>query len=204
MTPGSLVRPILITLLVAASVATANDSYQTHCAHCHGVAGQGNHALRAPNLTLQSESYIKRQLQGFKEGWRKGDDKYAQSMMTAIAMLDAANLDGATRAIEALPDTLNLPVATNSGNKARGKDLYIAYCSACHGTNATGNDALGAPNLLGLSSDYLNRQYLQFAEGKRGAHPNDRYGQQMARLTRAVKDPQLIDDISTYVASLAE
>ena len=91
-----------------------------------------------------------------------------------------------------------------AGNKERGKDLYNAYCSACHGTDGIGNDALGAPNLLGLSQNYLSRQYLHFAEGRRGSHPDDRYGQQMARLAKALKDPQLIDDVSTYVAALAE
>ena len=34
-----------------------------------------------------------------------------------------------------------------------------------------GNDALGAPNLLGLSQNYLSRQYLHFAEGDVAATP---------------------------------
>lgn len=204
MIPQTLVRAVLVILLMATSSVTADDSYQTHCAHCHGATGQGNETLGAPNLTLLSEHYIKRQLQGFKEGWREGNDHYTQSMKAAVSVLDSATLDRAITAIDALPDTRAVPPATHSGNKARGKDLYTAYCSACHGTSAIGNDALGAPNLVGLSGNYLSRQYLHFVEGRRGAHPSDRYGQQMARLTRALKDPQLIDDISTYVASLAE
>jgi cytochrome c553 len=94
--------------------------------------------------------------------------------------------------------------APRNGDVARGKDLYTAYCGACHRTGANGNDALGAPNLLGLSSDYLTRQYGEFATGKRGTHPNDKYGQQMARLSKALKDPQLIDDVTAYVVSIAE
>jgi len=187
-----------------AAAATAEDSYQVHCAQCHGIAGQGNNALGAPNLTRLSAAYIQRQLEGFRAGWRASDDSYTQTMMAAIASLDTSVIASATSAIDALPDTNQTAGAIHAGNKARGKDLYNAYCSACHGTKALGNDALGAPNLLGLSQDYLTRQYRHFAEGRRGGHSDDRYGQQMARLARALKDPQLIDDVSTYVASLAE
>lgn len=204
MTRKPLLRIVLIALLLMTTSAAANDSYQTHCAQCHGASGQGNDALGAPNLTRLSAAYIQRQLEGFRTGWRQSDDSYTQTMIAAIASLDAPVLASATSAIDAFPDINGTGGATQTGNTARGKDLYNAYCSACHGTNAIGNDALGAPNLLGLSQNYLRRQYLHFAEGRRGGHPDDRYGQQMARLAKALGDPQLIDDVSTYVASLAE
>ena len=191
-------------LLLITTSAAANESYQIHCAQCHGASGQGNDALGAPNLTQLSAAYIQRQLEGFRAGWRQSDDSYTQTMIAAIASLDASVVASATSAIDAFPDINGTGGATQTGNTTRGKDLYNAYCSACHGTTAIGNDALGAPNLLGLSQNYLSRQYLHFAEGRRGGHPDDRYGQQMARLAKALKDPQLIDDVSTYVASLAE
>jgi cytochrome c553 len=194
MTRLPLLRIAFIALLLITTSATANESYQTHCAQCHGASGQGNNALGAPNLTRLSAAYIQRQLEGFRAGWRQSDDSYTQTMIAAIASLDAPVLADINRTAGAI----------HTGNTARGKDLYNAYCSACHGTTAIGNDALGAPNLLGLSQNYLSRQYLHFAEGRRGGHPDDRYGQQMARLAKALKDPQLIDDVSTYVASLAE
>ena len=204
MTSSSLLRAALAALLLATMPAAAGDSYQTHCAQCHGAEAQGNEVLGAPNLSLLSEQYIKRQLQGFKEGWRSSDDSDTQSMIAAIAPLDAPTLASATTAIAVLPDSSAAAPSAQVGDKARGRDLYTAYCGACHGTNAVGNDALGAPNLLGLSGDYLKRQYLHFAESRRGAHPDDRYGQQMARLSKALKDPQLIDDVTAYVVSLAE
>ena len=82
--------------------------------------------------------------------------------------------------------------------------MYTAYCGACHGTNAGGNDALGAPSLLGLDADYLARQYRHFSEGRRGFHADDRHGKQMNRLSRSLKDPSLIDDVSAYVAQLSQ
>jgi cytochrome c553 len=194
----------MMTLVAATMPATADDSYQTHSAHCHGATGEGNDTLGAPNLTRLSESYIERQLQGFKKDWRSKDNHYTQSMTAAIASLDTPTLKSATTAISRLPDGKVMSQAAKNGDVARGKDLYTAYCGACHGTRANGNDALGAPNLLGLSSDYLTRQYREFAKGKRGTHPNDKYGQQMARLSKALKDPQLIDDVTAYVVSIAE
>ena len=204
MSLNNLLSAALMTLVAAAMPATADDSYQTHCAHCHGATGEGNDTLGAPNLTRLSESYIERQLQGFKKDWRSKDNHYTQSMTAAIASLDTPTLKSATTAISRLPDGKVMSQAAKNGDVARGKDLYTAYCGACHGTRANGNDALGAPNLLGLSSDYLTRQYREFAKGKRGTHPNDKYGQQMARLSKALKDPQLIDDVTAYVVSIAE
>jgi len=204
MSLNNLLCAALMTLVAATMPATADDSYQTHCAHCHGATGEGNDTLGAPNLTRLSESYIERQLQGFKKDWRSKDNHYTQSMTAAIASLDTPTLKSATTAISRLPDGKVMSQAAKNGDVARGKDLYTAYCGACHGTRANGNDALGAPNLLGLSSDYLTRQYREFAKGKRGTHPNDKYGQQMARLSKALKDPQLIDDVTAYVVSIAE
>ena len=204
MSLNNLLSAALMTLVAATMPATADDSYQTHCAHCHGATGDGNDTLGAPNLTRLSESYIERQLQGFKKDWRSKDNHYTQSMTAAIASLDTPTLKSATTAISRLPDGKVMSQAAKNGDVARGKDLYTAYCGACHGTRANGNDALGAPNLLGLSSDYLTRQYREFAKGKRGTHPNDKYGQQMARLSKALKDPQLIDDVTAYVVSIAE
>ena len=103
MSLNNLLCAALMTLVAATMPATADDSYQTHCAHCHGATGEGNDTLGAPNLTHLSESYIKRQLQGFKEGWRSRDNHYTQSMTDAIASLDISTLSSATTAISRLP-----------------------------------------------------------------------------------------------------
>ena len=194
-----------VSIALSAGVL-ADNAYQTHCASCHGVAGAGSPSLGAPNLTLFSSAYLKRQLQGFQQGWRDTSDPYTQSMSAAINNLDAIVLDEAVRAIHQLPDqrkTPSPPAKHAAGDTDRGKDLYTAYCGACHGTKAGGNDALGAPNLLGLEAAYLKRQYRHFSEGRRGFHATDRYGKQMNRLSRSLKDPSLIDDVSAYVAQLS-
>jgi len=196
----------LLLAISALSVSSlADDAYQTHCASCHGASGAGNPSLGAPNLTLFSNAYLERQLRGFQEGWRDTTDPYTQTMSAAVGALDAGVVAKALLAIDQLPDLRKISVAKPAaGNADRGADLYTAYCSACHGTNAGGNDALGAPTLLGLDARYLARQYRHFSEGRRGFHADDRYGKQMNRLSRSLKDPSLIDDVSAYVAQLSQ
>lgn len=196
----------LLLAISALSVSSlADDAYQIHCASCHGASGAGNPSLGAPNLTLFSNAYLERQLRGFQEGWRDTTDPYTQTMSAAVGALDAGVVAKALLAIDQLPDLRKISVAKPAaGNADRGADLYTAYCSACHGTNAGGNDALGAPTLLGLDARYLARQYRHFSEGRRGFHADDRYGKQMNRLSRSLKDPSLIDDVSAYVAQLSQ
>jgi cytochrome c553 len=196
----------LILAISALSVSSlADDAYQTHCASCHGASGAGNPSVGAPNLTLFSNAYLERQLRGFQEGWRDTTDPYTQTMSAAVGALDAGVVAEALLAIDQLPDLRKISVAKSAaGNEDRGADLYTAYCGACHGTNAGGNDALGAPTLLGLNARYLARQYRHFSEGRRGFHADDRYGKQMNRLSRSLKDPSLIDDVSAYVAQLSQ
>jgi cytochrome c553 len=196
----------LLLAISALSVSSlADDAYQTHCASCHGASGAGNPSVGAPNLTLFSNAYLERQLRGFQEGWRDTTDPYTHAMSAAVGALDAGLVAEALLAIDQLPDLRKISVAKPAaGNADRGTDLYTAYCGACHGTNAGGNDALGAPTLLGLDAHYLARQYRHFSEGRRGFHADDRYGKQMNRLSRSLKDPSLIDDVSAYVAKLSQ
>ena len=205
MTLSQKLAALLLAISALSAPSLADDAYQTHCASCHEATGTGNPSLGAPNLTLFSSAYLQRQLRGFREGWRDTTDPYTQTMSAAIGALDAGVVAEALLAIDQLPDSREISVAkAAAGDTDRGADLYTAYCGACHGTNAGGNDALGAPSLLGLDADYLARQYRHFSEGRRGLHADDRYGKQMNRLSRSLNDPSLIDDVSAYVAQLSQ
>ena len=93
------------------------------------------------------------------------------------------------------------PPATIKGDADRGKDYYVNICSACHGGNALGNDALGAPALAGVNDWYLKSSYQSYLDGIRGTHPDDVYGAQMARLAPALANPDDINDVIAYIAS---
>ena len=177
--------------------------WQGQCAACHGAAGEGNRGLGAPALTQLSAGYITRQLIHFVSGIRGAhpDDDAGKRMALSVANLAEADI-----AVLAVLITTQLPPAqplsTLKGNAARGKDYYTNICSACHGGNAQGNDALGAPALAGMNDWYLKSSYESYLEGHRGAHPDDFYGAQMARLAPALANGDDINDVIAHIATL--
>ena len=60
-----------------------------------------------------------------------------------------------------------------SANPANGKVIFtqgkgdVPACLSCHGENALGNDAMGAPRLANIGYVYIVKQLTNFAEDKR-------------------------------------
>ncbi|WP_196140376.1 c-type cytochrome [Aliikangiella sp. G2MR2-5] len=56
--------------------------YLSNCAACHSNNAAGNQALNSPSLLVQSESYLIRQLEHFRQGIRGSDanDKFGRQM----------------------------------------------------------------------------------------------------------------------------
>lgn len=110
--------------------------FQTYCVQCHGSDARG--AKGFPNLTDSDWLYggtpqiIKTTIDGGRQG-----------QMPAF---------GAAFGEEKVKDAANY-VMSLSGKKhdadraARGKETFAAVCSACHGPDGKGNQAVGAPNL---------------------------------------------------------
>ena len=108
-----------------------------NCAACHGMEGRGNQNIGAPDLTDQDSLY--------------GND--AQTLLTSI-------LDGRHGTMPPMGGSLDSPGITNLANyvlslsgashsptKAAAGAASFTVCAACHGADAKGNPALGAPNL---------------------------------------------------------
>jgi len=74
--------------------AGAGQALYAVCAGCHGPDGSGMEAMNAPNLTLQQDWYVVRQLSNFKSGVRgsHADDMFGKQMapMAQILADDAA------------------------------------------------------------------------------------------------------------------
>ena len=177
--------------------------WQGQCAACHGAAGEGNKALGAPGLTQLSADYIARQLNHFVSGVRgaAAGDNAGKRMALSVANLSEADIPNLAQLITTeLPRALS--TATLRGDAARGEDYYINICSACHGGNAQGNDALGAPTLAGVNDWYLKSSYESYLDGLRGTHPDDFYGAQMARLASAFSDGDAINDVIAFIAAM--
>ena len=177
--------------------------WQSRCASCHGGAGEGNAALKAPALTQLSKWYLSRQLNHFISGVRGAhpEDTLGQQMAAGMVGIAESDIDPlATLISEQLPAYRPAPSA--EGDVNRGKDYYTNLCSACHGGDALGNEALGAPALGGQNDWYLAQQYEGFLKGWRGTHPDDRYGAQMARLAPALSANDQVADVIRYIGSL--
>ncbi|HET7763981.1 MAG TPA: cytochrome-c oxidase, cbb3-type subunit III [Burkholderiales bacterium] len=116
--------------------AVGQKLFLNHCAQCHGSDAAGGKGF--PNLT--------------DHDWLYGGEPET---------IKASIMNGRNGVMPALGPTLGEPgvldaanyVLSLSGAKhdperaARGKQTFSTICSACHGPDAKGNQALGAPNL---------------------------------------------------------
>jgi cytochrome c553 len=72
---------------------------------------------------------------------------------------------------------------------------------SCHGADARGNDALGAPDLLFQDPTYLARQLRNYRDGKRGGPQAHGLAQAMATMVTGYSDAD-VDDVVSYIGSL--
>lgn len=173
------------------------------CAACHGAQGEGNLALDSPKLTGQSDWYINRQLQNFKQGYRGAhkDDLFGAQMAPMAAILaDDAAIRDVTAYIGTFPHGDSDQSIT--GDLDRGKQLFTT-CGTCHGKTGQGNYATNSPRLNGQEDWYIKRQLINFKEGIRGAHPGDLFGPQMASMSRMLRSDDDINDVIAYINSLS-
>lgn len=82
-----------------------------------------------------------------------------------------------------------------------GRLLY-GVCSACHGPNGEGLQALNGPRIAGQQAWYTERQLQNFKSGARGSDPRDVYGQQMAPMAQTLTTDKAIKDVAAYIESL--
>lgn len=90
---------------------------------------------------------------------------------------------------------------TRAADSREGKSLFTA-CQACHGVRGEGNKALNAPSLVNQNSWYLKRQLLAYKAGRRGNHPEDVYGRQMAAIAATIADEAAMDALVAYIDTL--
>ena len=186
----------------SAAMAAASGAYRT-CAACHGATGLGNRALQAPSLVNLDEDYLRRQVVNFRDGvrGRHPKDQWGQQMSDQAALLrDEASVEAVVLQIARFEN--EAPAPTFEADLEKGKDLYGATCGSCHGPDASGNALLNAPSLRGIDDWYLVRQYENFRDGIRGAHEEDKFGQQMLLMGQVLKSDDDIEAVSAWIASL--
>lgn len=193
--------------LAGAAPAQAQDAVRGRqlfqlCATCHGTSGEGNVRFNAPVIAGLPAWYVVRQLTNFKQGIRA----YRAEDATGLQMKPMARslvTDADVRAVAAYVAGLKaaVPPPTLKGDPARGQAAY-ATCLACHGPQARGNEALGAPALPQQADWYLVAQLRKFKQGLRGTHPKDVTGAQMRAMSMTLPDEQAMADVVAYIRSL--
>jgi len=84
---------------------------------------------------------------------------------------------------------------------ARGEDLF-RLCAVCHGEDAGGQQAIGAPAIAGMPQWYLEAQLKQFRDGNRGTHFDDTMGMRMRPMARSLAREGDVEAVAAYVAAM--
>lgn len=97
------------------------------------------------------------------------------------------------------------PEVWNWPSNNDGIPLYQRHCASCHGENAEGDAALGAPTLANLDQWYIQIQLQKFLTGLRGTHFKDADGITMRTALDFIPMDQTqptISFLSHYLGSL--
>mgnify|MGYP005992495893 CR=1 FL=1 len=177
--------------------------YTGQCVVCHGAKGEGSLALSGPALAGQSEAYIARQLNNFKSGLRGKAEGDALGMQMAAISAGLSDQDqvAVSQYLAQLP-MVSVKSDAAAADLKQGEKLYQSYCGSCHGSDASGNDALNSPNLRLLSAPFLAAQYAKFLNGQRGYEKADKFGRQMSMMARAMAEPADLEAVIAYIHSL--
>jgi len=110
--------------------------FANNCAVCHGADGGGNYGF--PNLTDTDWLY----------GGSTEQIKQTITHGRAGSMPAWGPVIGEENVIAVAEYVMSLSGMEHDAGKAtQGKDVFSGSCAACHGADATGNHAMGAPNL---------------------------------------------------------
>jgi cytochrome c553 len=193
------------------------------CTFCHGDSLQGNDRRDGPALAGLEAWYLELQMQNYRKGIRGNvaedvpgqvmyfsrgmlrNDETIKSLAEHISTLEPGK-PMAPNGIGERPYLWDSPYAgldpSISGDADDGQKTYSTVCTACHGPDGQGIEALGSANLTYLSEVYLARQLMYFRDGIRGSHPDDTRGQQMAAIAKTLTDDQSIADVVAYISGL--
>jgi cbb3-type cytochrome c oxidase subunit III len=139
------------------------------CNRCHGAEGQGNNAenIKAPLIAGMPAWYVQKQLEGFRAGLRgkHPNDDPGMRMRPMARTLNEADLPAISAYVAKLPAQTAAPTLEGA-DAVKGKAAF-AMCQGCHGADAKGMQAMGAPALAGQSDWYLFTQLHNIKAGVR-------------------------------------
>jgi cytochrome c oxidase subunit 2 len=200
---SALVVGLLFNSYSDAHAADGKAIFSSTCIACHGSKGEGNANIGAPNIAGMDATYVQRQLTHFSSGVRGGspNDSYGAQMRAAVAVLktEADRVAVASFVASLVQVKASTPY---SANISKGSTQFNAVCSSCHGSRGQGNAQMGAPSLVGIAPQYLERQIMAFRSGQRGTNPEDKTGGLMKVGASMLPDTGSVRDVVAYIATL--
>jgi cytochrome c553 len=173
------------------------------CAQCHGPEAAGNRSVNAPSIAGLPQWYLEAQLKKFKSGGRGThfDDQSGMQMRPmAMSLATDAEITAIAQYVAAMPPAKPMPQLTG-GDALKGQGLFVT-CTACHGPQGAGNEAMKAPPLNHASDWYLFASIGKFKAGVRGTNPADTSGALMRPMALTLPDEQAMKDVIAYIMTL--
>ena len=182
--------------------ARAPVVFADNCGPCHGPNGQGNPSIGAPAIAGLPVWYVQAQLTKFRDGIRGAhpDDAEGLRMRPMARTLEARDVEAVAAFVATLPP--DAPDHTLTGGSADAGKAAFGTCSACHGPEGKGTEALGAPPIAQMDDWYLARQIGKFKAGIRGTNPRDTTGATMRPMAQTLKDEQAVLDVIAHIGTL--
>lgn len=174
-------------------IVQAKSAFEA-CLICHST----QEMQRGPIISGLPSWYSQIQLQKFLKGARGQNPANRSEFLMGSArdrFNDENTIQLLSRYIESLPVEGYHPVV--QGDRKKGEQLYQS-CIPCHGERGQGNELLKSPPLNIQEDWYLLDQLRKFATGKRGYHPEDIEGIQMAN-TLVNFDDKALKDVITHI-----
>jgi cytochrome c oxidase cbb3-type subunit 3 len=130
--------------LVPSEISDFSTLYQQNCAGCHGAEGKGGAAIALANpvyLSIANDAVLNRTTASGIPG--ASMPAFAQSAGGMLTAKQIGVIVSGIRTRWSKPDFFRgadpPPYASPSpGNSARGSQVYVTYCSSCHGAAGRG------------------------------------------------------------------
>lgn len=176
--------------------------FRDNCGVCHGANGEGTPSIAAPAIAGLPVWYVSAQLNKFRDGIRgaHADDVEGLRMRPMSRTLEARDVEPIAAYVASLAKVS--PDRTLPGDAEAGKAAY-APCTACHGADGAGNEALKAPPIAQLDDWYITAQLYKFKAGVRGVNPKDVTGGQMRPMALTLKDDKAVADVVAHIGTLS-
>lgn len=178
--------------------ATAGQAKAAACGACHGMDGNSTDP-QYPKLAGQSEQYIVRQLENFKNGKRQ--NPIMLGMTTPLSEQDMHDIGAYFASKTALPGVADQALVEHGQQLFREGDVKrgIPACMACHSIDGRGNPGAEFPQLESQHAQYVEAVLKAWHDGS--AWGTDAHSQIMPGIAQKLNAND-ITAVASYIEGL--